>query len=111
MAEYIERESLLEQMEGFCKANCGCKHSEDPLCESCGMNDAIIYVEDRVAADVVERDSVIDTAKSWLRVNGKCPTCKRCSDNRNDGTTMCPIEESYRLTLDGFCHLYEPKEE
>ena len=56
MAEYIERESLLEQMEGFCKANCGCKNSENErqsiLCASCGMNDAIIFVEDRVAADV-----------------------------------------------------------
>ena len=52
MAEYIERESLLKQMEGYCSANCGHEHSEDPLCPSCFMNDAIILVEDWTAADV-----------------------------------------------------------
>ena len=52
MAEYIERESLLKQLEGACSANCGHEHGEDPLCPSCFMNDAINVVEDQTAEDV-----------------------------------------------------------
>ena len=48
----IEKETLLKQMEGYCSANCGHEHGEDPLCPSCFMNDAIILVEDQPAADV-----------------------------------------------------------
>ena len=110
MAEYIDRNALLKLMEDFCKENCNCEHSEDPMCPSCGINETIILIEDQPIADVVERDNVIDTAKSWLRVNGKCPTCFWCSDNWEDDTTFCPIERVFALPLDGFCHLYKPKE-
>lgn len=95
MAEYIERDTVIKAL--------GDSHFKN-------YGNAIMVIKELPAADVVERDKVIDTTKSWLRANGKCPTCKRCSDNRNDGTTFCPIEESYVLPLDGFCHLYEPKE-
>ena len=50
----IEKETLLKQMEGYCSANCGHEHGEDPLCPSCFMNDAIILVEDQPAADMRE---------------------------------------------------------
>ena len=109
MADYIDRDKLLAHMMAFCDENCN-PIEEQGMCPSCGIEEARSIVKEEAAADVVDRDNVIDTAKSWLRVNGKCPTCKRCSDNRNDGTTFCPIEESYYLPLDGVCHLYEPKE-
>ena len=78
MAEYIERESLLKQMEGYCSANCGHEHSEDPLCPSCFMNDAIILVEDWTAADM--RPVV---RGEWIHHKGgysdhyECTVCKK----------------------------------
>ena len=47
MAEFINREKLLKRMEGYCKANCGCKPYEDALCPSCGLGDAIYMVEEQ----------------------------------------------------------------
>ena len=47
MAQYINREKLLKRMEGYCKANCGCKPYEDALCPSCGLGDAIYMVEEQ----------------------------------------------------------------
>lgn len=61
------------------------------------------------AADAIEELS--KPIEEYLKIHGYCPTCKRSSDVRNDGTTACPLEEHYVLPLDGYCHLYEPKEE
>ena len=62
------------------------------------------------AADAIEelQKPVEERVKEYLRIKGRCPTCKRSSDVLNDGTTNCPIEKCYVLPLDGFCHLYEP---
>lgn len=64
----------------------------------------------KAAADAIEQlqNNVEEKCKEWLKVKGKCPTCARCSDNR-EHTTTCPIEEHYALPLDGYCHLYEEK--
>ena len=69
MAEFVNREELIERMEGFCLANCGCRHSEDVLCSSCRMNDAIIIAED-FAADVIEHK----TGK-WLNLSKNTEVC------------------------------------
>lgn len=61
------------------------------------------------AADAIEELS--KPIEEYLKIHGYCPTCKRSSGVRNDGTTACPLEKHYVLPLDGYCHLYEPKEE
>lgn len=71
--------------------------SDDPACLYAAQ-----YIEE-LQKPVEER------AKEYLRVKGRCPTCKRSSDVLNDGTTNCPIEKCYALPLDGYCHLYEPR--
>ena len=38
-----------------------------------------------------------------------CQTCARSSDNCEHTTTRCPIEEHYALPKDGYCHLWEEK--
>ena len=53
MAEYIEREALLDRMNNFCEINCDyTKNQRSVMCGACGIGDAKIMVEDAVAADV-----------------------------------------------------------
>ena len=85
MAEYIERESLLKQMEGYCSANCGHEHSEDPLCPSCFMNDAIILVEDWTAADVRPVEHGVWMKHKYRR---RCNHCG-CAGAKN--WRYCPV--------------------
>ena len=77
MAEYVEKSPLLKRMEGYCSATCGHEHGEDPLCQSCFMNDAIILVEDQTAADVVERKRAT-WDDDWEMC---CSTCSACDDS------------------------------
>ena len=79
-------------------------------------NDDMILIDRTELVDILSKHVETETekdveakCKEWLRVKGKCPTCKRCSDNCESGTN-CPIEEHYALPLDGYCHLYEPME-
>ena len=79
----IEKEILLKQMEGYCSANCGHEHGEDPLCPSCFMNDAIILVEDQPAADVrpvVRGKWIYDCERTagdgWTYRQYHCDQCK-----------------------------------
>jgi hypothetical protein len=52
MAEYIDREALLEEMR---KSYCGtCNNYNEVLCRACMMDDALRDIEDAPAADVVE---------------------------------------------------------
>ena len=74
---------------------------ETPICLSDHIKQAIETIEQF-------QNNVEEKCKEWLKVKGKCPTCARCSDNR-EHTTTCPIEEHYALPLDGYCHLYEEK--
>lgn len=60
--------------------------------------EAIRLIENR--EDHFRRWAIRDKAKV-------CATCKRNSANRA-GDTACPIEHSYALVLDGYCHLWEP---
>ena len=66
------------------------------------------HLEQAIEAIEKFQNNVEEKCKEWLKVKGKCPTCARCSDNR-EHTTTCPIEEHYALPLDGYCHLYEGK--
>ena len=77
-------------------------------------NDDMILIDRTELVSILGKHVKIETekdvqakCKEWLRVKGKCPTCKHCSDNRESGTD-CPIEEHYALPLDGYCHLYDP---
>lgn len=91
---------------------------ETPICLSDHLKAAADAIEElSLTADsykrsmekwAVEAANVEEKCKEWLKVKGKCPTCARCSDNR-EHTTTCPIEEHYVLPLDGYCHLYEEK--
>ena len=50
MAEYIDREALLDRMNNFCEINCDyTKKQRSVMCGSCGIGDAKIMVEDAVA--------------------------------------------------------------
>ena len=43
-----------------------------------------------------------------------CKDCARNADNGGlypDGRTKCPIQESYALLLDGYCHLGERRDD
>lgn len=51
MAEYIEREKMLEDLRlQFCK---GCNNYSEVKCKSCSVDDVIGFVEDLPTADVV----------------------------------------------------------
>jgi len=93
MAEYIERESLLKQMEGYCSVNCGHEHGEDPLCPSCFMNDAIILVEDQPAADVqpVKHGKWIynKPPDDWIMSLYTCSICRNLEDGHPDYCPNC----------------------
>lgn len=82
--EYISKEAVLELVEP----------------------DARPFLAERICN--IPTVDIEEKLKEWLKVNGYCPTCARCSDNR-EHTTTCPIEEHYALPLDGHCHLYEEK--
>ena len=52
MAEYIEREEMLEDLRlQFCK---GCNSYSEIKCRSCSVDDVIGFIEDVPTADVVE---------------------------------------------------------
>jgi hypothetical protein len=51
MAEYIEREKMLEDLRlQFCK---GCNNYSEIRCKSCSVDDVIGFIEDEPTADVV----------------------------------------------------------
>lgn len=78
--------------------------------EAAIVTDEELMIVAREAVEAIEQlqNNAEEKCKEWLKVKGKCPTCARCSDNR-EHTTTCPIEEHYALPLDGYCHLYEEK--
>lgn len=43
-------------------------------------------------------------------ISGNCVDCGRGSRSRKDHSSECPIEEHYALPRDGYCHLYEKKD-
>ena len=82
MAQYINREKLLKRMEGYCKANCGCKPNEDALCPSCGLGDAIYMVEEQRIVnsrnmmgrkDAIEVVSKTEKTTRWIPVTERLP--------------------------------------
>ena len=82
MAQYINREKLLKRMEGYCKANCGCKPYEDALCPSCGLGDAIYMVEEQRIVntrnmkrrkDAIEVVSKTEKTTRWIPVTERLP--------------------------------------
>ena len=82
MAQYINREKLLKRMEGYCKANCGCKPYEDALCPSCGLGDAIYMVEEqrivnsrnmRGRKDATVALSKTEKTTHWIPVTERLP--------------------------------------
>lgn len=82
MAQYINREKLLKRMEGYCKANCGCKPYEDALCPSCGLGDAIYMVEEqrivnsrnmRGRKDATVALSKMEKTTRWIPVTERLP--------------------------------------
>ena len=84
MAQYINREKLLKRMEGYCKANCGCKPHEDALCPSCGLGDAIYMVEEqrivnsknmRGRKDATVALSKMEKTTRWIPVTERLPEC------------------------------------
>ena len=76
-----------------------CPYTDDPGCDDL-KKDALALLTDR-AADYVQ----------WAKEIGvhTCATCEKASDNREDGTSACPIEAAYALPRDGFCHLWSDK--
>ena len=82
MAQYINREKLLKRMEGYCKANCGCKPHEDALCPSCGLGDAIYMVEEQRIVNTRNmkrrKDATVALSKmekttQWIPVTERLP--------------------------------------
>ena len=83
MAEFVERESLLERLKEYCKETCKCAYLEDAFCVQCYMNDAIIIV--------AERDVINDTRLKygrWHNLSGVSEVCGekmyRCTICRED---------------------------
>ena len=91
MAQYINREKLLKRMEGYCKANCGCKPYEDALCPSCGLGDARYMVEEQRIVntrsmkrrkDAIEVVSKTEKTTRWIPVT-ETPPLKVGDDGYN----------------------------
>ena len=88
-----DREKVLKGLEQCQEWNGNCWH--------CPYHDKI---------DISEcTANLCKDALALLKEHGKhtCATCKNNSQNRNNGITMCPIEEVYVIPLDGYCHLWE----
>ena len=68
-----------------------------PFCVSRMINDANVLMDDRTREYT-----------EWARSIGvhTCATCVRCSDNRTDNISLCPLEEHYAVPKDGHCHLW-----
>lgn len=85
------------------------KQAVEAIEELCKEIDTVNEANTALYGALLEsQNNVEEKCKEWLKVKGKCPTCARCSDNR-EHTTTCPIEEHYALPLDGYCYLYEEK--
>lgn len=66
-----------------------------------------IFVQNMSAADM---NAILNLPA--VKADHTCATCGRCSSSpkwmAKEGTG-CPIEKSYALPNDGFCHLWEPR--
>ena len=81
MAEYIEREEMLEDLRlQFCK---GCNSYSEIKCRSCSVDDVIGFIEDVPTADVVE-----------------VVRCEKCIHYQNE---WCEILKAESPVEDGFC--------
>ena len=87
MAEYINRNELLERMQ---KCYCGtCNNYSGMLCRSCLMDDALRDIEDAPAADVVEvkHGYWFDTYKGGSKKG--CSVCHCQADLSKQGKEYC----------------------
>ena len=96
MAEYIEREALLDKLNNFCEINCDyTKKQRSVMCGACGIGDAKIMVEDAIAEDVrpvVHGEWFEDSDPGEeYGTHYACSNCHMCYGTRTPPEEICNV--------------------